>query len=200
MLPRGPARRVPRWTRAGVSAMMAAMPATVRAVVGDLTRQEVDAVVNAANEHLQHGGGVAAALARGGGPVVQEASDAWVDEHGPLEPGTAAVTPAGDLPARWLVHVVGPRYRRRQDNEGLLRQAVAAALDAAADLGARSVALPAISAGIFGYPPAEAGRVIAEEASRWAAAHGGSVAEVRLVALDDAGAAAFAAGLGSDPG
>lgn len=162
-------------------------------VRGDLTAQAVDAVVNAANEHLQHGGGVAAALARRGGPAVQDDSDRWVAEHGPVAPGTAAVTTAGDLPARMLVHVVGPRYRSGQDNAGLLRQAVTAALDAARDAGATSVALPAISAGIFGYPLDEAARVIAEEALRWLGARPGEVREVRLVGFDDAAAGALAA-------
>jgi O-acetyl-ADP-ribose deacetylase len=164
-------------------------------VVGDLTAQAVDVVVNAANEHLAHGGGVAAALARAGGPEVQRESDAWVAAHGPVQPGGAAVTTAGAMPARWIVHVVGPRHRRRQDNEGLLRQAVVAALDAARELGAAGVALPAISAGIFGYPPPEAGRIIAEAALGWLGGERGTVAEVRLVAFDRAAAAHFAAGL-----
>lgn len=85
--------------------------ASLEAVVGDLTRLGTDVVVNAANEHLAHGGGVAAALSRAGGPAVQAESDRWVAEHGPVGPGRAAVTTAGALPARWIVHVVGPRFR-----------------------------------------------------------------------------------------
>lgn len=169
-----------------------------RAVVviqGDLTAQAVDAIVNAANEHLRHGGGVAAALARRGGPAVVEESRRWVAEHGPVTPGTAAVTTAGDLPARVLVHVVGPRYRAGQDNAGLLQQAVTAALDAARDAGAASVALPAISAGIFGYPLADAAGVIAETALAWLDDRPGDVREVRLVGYDRAAADAFAAPL-----
>lgn len=167
----------------------------VVAVMGDLTRQRVDAVVNAANEHLRHGGGVAAALANAGGPAVDEESRAWVAEHGPVRLGQAAVTTAGDLPARVLVHVVGPRYRDGQDNAGLLRQAVRAALDAARDASAGAVALPAISAGVFGYPPDEAGAVIADEAVAWLAGDPGDVTEIRLVGVDDAGARHFAAHL-----
>lgn len=164
-------------------------------VVGDLTAQRVDAVVNAANEQLQHGGGVAAALARSGGPEVQAESDRWVAEHGEVGPGQFAVTTAGSMPARSLVHVVGPRYRKRQDNEGLLRQSVRAALDGAKAAEATSVAMPMLSAGIFGYPPDEAGAVIADAAADWLAEEPASVREVRLVALDDASAAHFAAGL-----
>jgi O-acetyl-ADP-ribose deacetylase (regulator of RNase III) len=164
-------------------------------VVGDLTAQDVDVVVNAANDRLQHGGGVAAALARAGGAEVQQASDEWVALHGSVAPGQTAVTTAGAMPARWIVHVVGPRYRRFRDNEGLLRQAVRAALDTAAALGS-SAALPAISSGIYGYPPAEAGRIIAEECDAWLAG-GGALAEVRLVAYDAVAARHFAAGVPS---
>jgi O-acetyl-ADP-ribose deacetylase len=165
---------------------------------GDLTVQQVDAIVNAGNEQLAHGGGVAAALARAGGPQVQRQSDAWIAEHGPVKPGTAAVTTAGVMPARWIVHVVGPRWRESQDNEGLLRQAVRAALDTARDLGATSIALPALSAGIFGYPREEATVVIAEEACQWLAGDHGDLAEVRLVGYDAATAEDFARGC-TDP-
>lgn len=164
-------------------------------VVGDLTAQRVGAVVNAANEQLAHGGGVAAALAKAGGPEVQAESDEWVARHGEVGPGQAAVTTAGRMPADHLVHVVGPRYREDQDNEALLRQAVSAALDGARDAGAASVAAPMLSAGVFGYPPQEAGAVIADEAAQWLTRTTGPVQEVRLVGLDEAAAAHFAAGL-----
>jgi O-acetyl-ADP-ribose deacetylase len=167
----------------------------VVAVAGDLTQQDVDAVVNAANEHLSHGGGVAKALAKAGGPAVTEESEQWVATNGEVGPGQAAVTTAGQMPATHLVHVVGPRYRDDQDNEALLRQAVRAALDAARDAGAASVALPAISAGIFGYPPEEAGTVIAAEAVDWLGDRPGGVREVRLVGLDEEAAGHFAAAL-----
>jgi O-acetyl-ADP-ribose deacetylase len=167
----------------------------VVALAGDLTAQQVDVVVNAANEQLRHGGGVAAAVARAGGPRVQAESDAWVAEHGEVGPGQAAVTTGGDMAAGRVVHVVGPRYHAGQANEGLLRQAVRAALDAARDEGAASVALPMISTGVFGYPPEEAARVIAAETAAWLAADPGPVEEVRLVGFDDTAAARFARGL-----
>jgi O-acetyl-ADP-ribose deacetylase len=167
----------------------------VRAMRGDLTVQQVDVVVNAANERLAHGGGVAAALARAGGPDVQTESDRWVANHGHLHPGHTAVTTAGEMPAKSVVHVVGPRYRDGQDNEGLLRQAVRVALDTARDVSAESVAMPAISSGIFGYPPDEAGRVIAEECVRWLGDEPGSVREIRLIGIDDDAALRFATGL-----
>lgn len=176
-----------------------ATPATrstqIEVVVGDLTRQDVDAVVNAANTHLQHGGGVAAALARAGGPIVQEESDAWVREHGPLIAGSAAVTSAGAMPAERIIHVAGPVYQEAQDNERMLRAAVSGALDAARGIGARSIAFPAISAGIYGYPIAAATAIVADEVVRWVAGHPDELDEVRLVALNHAVADHFGTGL-----
>lgn len=168
---------------------------TLMALCADLTRQDADAIVNAANEWLAHGGGLAAAIVRAGGPEIQDESDRWVAAHGPLSPGVAAVTGAGRLPARFVIHVAGPRYREGQDNEGLLRLAVRAALDAAAAQGCRTVALPAISGGIFGYPLGEAAAVIASEGAAWAREHPGSLDEIRLVGFDPAAEEAFAAGL-----
>ncbi len=167
----------------------------IRAEQGNLITLQVDAIVNAANERLAHGGGLAAAIVRAGGYVIQEESDAWVLEHGPLTPGTAAVTGPGRLPCRAVIHVAGPVYRENMDNEGLLRTAVGAALAATAGLGYRSVALPAISAGIFGYPKEEAAAVIASEAAAWAGEHPNALHLIRLVGLSEPIVAAFAEGL-----
>ena len=156
----------------------------VIAIQGDLTAQPVDAIVNAANEYLAHGGGVAAAIVRAGGRIIQEESERWVAANGPVTTGKAAVTTAGSLPASHVIHVAGPRYRQGQDNEGLLRAAVSAALGAASEAGDRSVAMPAISAGIFGYPKEDACRVIAEECLAWVDGHPGSLDEIRLVGWD----------------
>jgi len=167
------------------------------ALCADLTRQRVDAIVNAANEYLVHGGGLAGAIVLAGGEEIQDESDRWVAEHGPLSPGVAAVTGAGRLPARMVIHVAGPIHREGQDNEALLQVAVGAALDAAAARGCRTMALPAISAGIFGYPLREAAQVIAASCASWATAHPGSLDEIRLVGFDPAAQEAFAAGLAS---
>ena len=153
-------------------------------VQGDITEQDVDAIVNAANAHLAHGGGVAAAIARAGAPVVDRESREWIERHGPVLPGSAAVTAAGDMKARNVIHVVGPVHQPGQDNERLLSGAVVAALDAAVGLGARSIALPAISTGIYGYPPAEACRVIVRTSEAWLG-DGGRLDEIRLVAFDE---------------
>jgi glutamate racemase len=155
----------------------------IHVVEGDITVQDVDVIVNAANAQLAHGGGVAAAIARAGGPSVDEASRAWIANHGPVPKGGAAVTTAGNMRARSVVHVVGPIYRGDPQDAIDLAAAVHAALDASETLGATSIAMPAISAGIYGYPPDEACRVIVESVEGWLA-EGGSIREIRLVAFD----------------
>jgi putative ATPase len=168
---------------------------SVTVITGDLTVQNVDAVVNAANDNLQHGGGVAAAIVRAGGSVIQKESDEWIRRNGSMPVGTAVVTTAGAMPARHVIHVAGPIYRPGQDNEGLLRAAAAGALDAAVTVGARSVAFPAISAGIYGYPLVEATAVLADEVVRWLARNPGSIDEVRLIGFNEAATQYLQAGV-----
>lgn len=132
-------------------------------VEGDLTQETVDAIVNAANAQLQHGGGVAGAISRRGGPVIQAESNAWVREHGPVQPGRPAYTRGGGLPCRYVIHVVGPVWM--EDNQGeaadaQLAAALRGALELAERLGLSSIAFPAISTGIFGFPKARAAGVI----------------------------------------
>jgi O-acetyl-ADP-ribose deacetylase len=168
----------------------------VRVRTADITGQAVDAVVNAANASLQHAGGVAAAIARAAGPALQRASDAWVAEHGPLRDGTAAVTTAGALPCRMVIHVAGPVHDpRRTDNADRLRAATVAALDAGLEHEARSIAFPAISAGIYGYPLDEATRVLADAVVDWLADHPSRFDEVVLVGFQDEVTEAFATAL-----
>ncbi|MDW7990618.1 MAG: macro domain-containing protein [Anaerolineae bacterium] len=126
---------------------------------GDITEMETDAIVNAANEHLAHGGGVAGAIARKGGPVIQRESDEWVRKYGPVPTGSAAITSGGNLKARYVIHAVGPIYDGTPRSAELLASAVRSALRLADEYGLRSVALPAISTGIFGYPMEEAAEV-----------------------------------------
>lgn len=125
----------------------------IEVVRGDITRQRVDVIVNAANSDLAHGGGVAAAIALAGGPQLRRESAA----HPHVPVGEAGVTIAGALPARWVVHAVGPVWSGGAHGEPeLLEAAYRSALAMAIDLGARSVAFPSVSTGIYGYPIAAA--------------------------------------------
>jgi O-acetyl-ADP-ribose deacetylase (regulator of RNase III) len=125
---------------------------------GDLTEEPVDAIVNAANAHLQHGGGVAGAISRGGGPLIQAESDAWVRQHGLVRHAKPAYTSAGALPCRYVIHAVGPVWGEG-DEDAKLAAAVSGSLRLAERLGLRSIALPAISTGIYGFPKQRAARV-----------------------------------------
>jgi O-acetyl-ADP-ribose deacetylase (regulator of RNase III) len=158
-------------------------------VEGDITQQEVDAIVNAANSTLLGGGGVDGAIHRRGGPAILEAcreirSTEWPDG---LPTGRAVATTGGDLPARWVIHTVGPVYSREEDPAALLSSCHTESLRVADELGAASVAFPAISTGVYGYPMDEAARV-AVDAVRAAET---SVREVRFVLFDAGAHAAF---------
>ncbi len=134
--------------------------AVLELVQGDITELDTDAIVNAANERLAHGGGVAGVISRKGGPLIQRESSAWVRQHGPVVTGSAAITSGGRLKARYVIHAVGPVYRGAPREAELLASAVRAALHVADEHGLKSIALPAISTGIFGYPMEEAARVM----------------------------------------
>jgi O-acetyl-ADP-ribose deacetylase len=139
---------------------------------GDLTTEPVDAIVNAANAQLQHGGGVAWAIVRRGGEVIQRESDAWVHKYGPVSHDKAAFTTAGNLPCRYVIHVVGPVWGDTPagasgDEDNKLAQAVRAALLCADELGLESLALPAISTGIFGFPKERAAGIIFAEIEKY---------------------------------
>lgn len=135
---------------------------TLAIVRGDITRIPADAIVNAANESLAGGGGVDGAIHRAGGPAIMADLEA---RYGPLgvrgcPTGSAVLTVAGDLPARWVVHAVGPIWRGgRSGEEDALRSAYRSSLQIADEVGARSVTFPAVSCGIYDYPLDEGARV-----------------------------------------
>lgn len=162
-------------------------------VQGDLTAQDADAIVNAANSSLMGGGGVDGAIHRRGGPEILEACRQLRRERYPegLPTGRAVATPAGRLAARWVIHTVGPIYSEHADPAALLRSCHVESLRVADELGARTVAFPAISTGAYGYPLDEAARV-AVAAVRDAVT---AVAEVRFVLFDQAAYRAFAGAL-----
>jgi O-acetyl-ADP-ribose deacetylase len=130
-------------------------------VQGDITRQQADAIVNAANSSLLGGGGVDGAIHRHGGPEILAACRRLRAEAYPdgLPTGQAVATTAGRLPATWVIHTAGPVYSPREDRSALLASCYTEALRVAAELGARTIAFPAVSAGIYGWPPGDAARI-----------------------------------------
>lgn len=158
----------------------------IKLIHGDITLETVDAIVNAANSRLAHGGGVAAAIARRGGPEVQRESDRWVAQHGPVPTGGVAMTGAGQLPSKVVIHAVGPVWRGGQANEeSELRSAVWESLLLADRHGFVSIALPAISAGIFGFPVERCAQILLKTAKEFAEQHPQSpLRDIRVVLYD----------------
>jgi O-acetyl-ADP-ribose deacetylase (regulator of RNase III) len=159
-------------------------------VRGDITQQEVDAVVNAANRALRGGGGVDGAIHRAGGPAVLEDCIRRFP-HG-LATGDAGWTTAGNMPASWVIHVVGPNYAAGERDRSLLTSCYSRALAVADELGARSIAFPLISAGIYGWPKDDAIAAAVETLRDTPT----EVEHARLVAFDQATYDAIAAVLG----
>jgi O-acetyl-ADP-ribose deacetylase (regulator of RNase III) len=168
---------------------------SIEVVGGDLTEQRVDAIVNAANSSLLGGGGVDGAIHRAGGPEVLAACRELRATSLPdgLPTGDAIATVAGRLPCRWVIHTVGPVFGAVDDPAALLRSCHVRSLEVADSLGARSVAFPAISCGVYGYPLDEAAP-IALDAVRSAPA--GSVELVRFVLFGADALRAFTDALG----
>jgi O-acetyl-ADP-ribose deacetylase len=157
---------------------------------GDITREPADAIVNAANSSLQGGGGVDGAIHRRGGPAIlaecRELRQVRYPEG--LPAGQAAATTAGDLPARWVIHTVGPVYSARDDRSALLASCYEQSLRVADELGAGIVAFPAVSAGIYGWPHEDAARIALTTVSRASS----QVTEARFVLFTEDMHATFA--------
>jgi len=130
----------------------------LRLVQGDITERDVDAVVNAANSYLQHGGGVAGAIVKKGGQIIQEESN----KIGYTPVGTAVITGAGRLPAKFVIHAVGPRMGEG-DEDNKLKSAVLNSLRLASEKGLKSISMPAISSGIFGFPKDRCAKILVSE-------------------------------------
>jgi O-acetyl-ADP-ribose deacetylase (regulator of RNase III) len=153
-------------------------------VQGDITAQTTGAIVNAANRYLEHGSGVAGAIVRRGGPQIQAESNQWVREHGLVTHREPAYTSPGRLPCRYVIHAVGPVWSEG-DEETKLADAIGGSLSLADQLGLHSIAFPAISTGIFGFPVALAAQVILSAISGYLADHPTSRLElIRLVLYD----------------
>ncbi|SMC56194.1 O-acetyl-ADP-ribose deacetylase [Janibacter indicus] len=153
---------------------------TLTAVQGDITTQQVDAIVNAANTAMRGGGGVDGAIHRAGGPAILEDCISRFPDG--LATGDAGWTTAGNLPSRWVIHTVGPNHAAGQRDRSLLTSCYRRSLEVADELGARSVAFPLISAGVYGWPKDDA---IAAAVATIRAART-TVEEVRVVAFDEA--------------
>jgi O-acetyl-ADP-ribose deacetylase len=163
--------------------------ATVEVLETDITKLEVDAIANAANTQLQHGGGVAGAISRAGGPAIQEESNA----KAPIGLGEAVETGAGDLPCRWVIHAATMHLGGPTDAD-IIRRATAATLARADALGARSLALVAFGTGVGGFPVDEAARIEVEEVRRHLDA-GSGLERVVFAVRGEAARTAFEAAL-----
>jgi O-acetyl-ADP-ribose deacetylase (regulator of RNase III) len=181
----------------------------IEAVAGDITRQQVDAIVNAANSSLLGGGGVDGAIHAAAGPRLLEECRRLRSTAlpGGLPVGDAAATAAGDLPARWVIHTVGPNRYRGQTDPALLASCFTRSLEVALTLPARSVAFPAVSAGAFGWRLDEVAEVAVRAVREFASAAGasdgdgeGPVELVRFVLFGEAALAAFERALSSASG
>ncbi|MCQ3936360.1 MAG: macro domain-containing protein [Chloroflexi bacterium] len=173
---------------------------TLQIVQGDITSEEVDAIVNAANERLAHGGGVAWAISKKGGAAIQRESDDWVRRHGPVSHAHPAWTSGGLLPAKYVIHAVGPVWGDTLDagaggdEDKKLSDAVTGSLHVADELKCKAISMPAISTGIFGFPKDRAAGIIFQAiASYFEKNKNTSVKQVRIVLFDKAAIEAFLA-------
>ncbi len=162
---------------------------TLQFVQGDITAESTDAIVNAANKHLQHGAGVAGAILRRGGQVIQRESDAWIQAHGNVSHAAPAWTSGGNLACRIVIHAVGPVWGDG-DEEKKLANAIIGSLRLADELGLHSIAFPAISTGIFGFPKERAAGVMFTSIREYSANPSGLYL-VRVVLYDTSTITAF---------
>lgn len=159
----------------------------VLAVQGDITTARVDAVVNAANSSLLGGGGVDGAIHAAAGPRLLEACRELRRTRLPdgLAVGDAVATPGFDLPARWVIHTVGPNRHAGETDPSLLTSCFARSLEVAAEVGARTVAFPAVSAGVYGWAPDDVAHIAVRTVRAWADVHAGTVDVVRFVLFSE---------------
>jgi O-acetyl-ADP-ribose deacetylase (regulator of RNase III) len=169
----------------------------VRLLMGDITRVPADAIVNAANSRLAGGGGVDGAIHRAGGPSIMRELDAIRPRTGGCATGSAVATSAGNLPARFVFHAVGPVYRGGRNNEAeLLASCYRTCLEMAEERGLRVVSFPAISTGVYGYPVEEAAAVAVDAVCAHLRRADARLDEVLFVLFDRAAFDAYARALG----
>ncbi|MGB8132778.1 MAG: macro domain-containing protein [Nitrososphaeraceae archaeon] len=152
----------------------------IRLVKGDITERAVDVIVNAANSYLKHGGGVAGAIVRKGGGIIQKESD----KIGFVPVGSSVITGAGKLPCKAVIHAVGPKMGEG-DEDAKLRSSVSSSLTLASERNFRSISMPAISSGIFGFPKARCAEILVEEAKKYLMSNATSLEIIEFCVIDD---------------
>ncbi len=158
---------------------------------GDITLEETDAIVNAANAQLMHGGGVAAAIAQRGGSAITHESCDWVRQHGPVSHSQPAYTSGGNLRCKYVIHAVGPIWGEGKEDLKL-SQAIISSLDLAVQLDVRSIAFPTISTGIYGFPKEKAAGIFYDTLMAYFSADkSSSLRLIRLVLFDEPTAVVF---------
>jgi O-acetyl-ADP-ribose deacetylase (regulator of RNase III) len=155
----------------------------IKVIEGDITEEDVECIVNPANSYLQHGGGVAGAIVRKGGWIIQEESNNYIKTYGPLPVGKATITSGGSLKARYVIHTVGPRWGEG-DEENKLRSAIKSVLDIANEKGIKSISIPAVSCGIFGFPKESGTKIIVDTIMEYIKSGKSSLIEVHLIGID----------------
>ncbi len=155
----------------------------IKVIRGNITKDNVDAIVNAANKYLSHGGGVALAISYAGGPIIQEESNKIVKKYGPLQTGNAVITTGGNLQAKYVIHTVGPIYGEG-DEYNKLKKATNSVLKIASDEKLESISIPAISCGIYGFPKAAGTKLIFETAKEFVQNNQTTLKEIHLIGID----------------
>jgi len=156
----------------------------IEVVIGDITNEKTDAIVNAANRNLSHGGGVAGAIVRKGGDIIQIESNRIIEKRGPLKVGEAIITRAGNLPCKYVIHTVGPVWGEG-DEENKLKKAIESSLQVATENLLKSISIPAVSCGIFGFPKKRGTEIIYKTVKDFLKNRETTIELVRLIGIGD---------------
>lgn len=156
----------------------------IEVVIGDITEEKTDAIVNAANRHLSHGGGVAGAIVRKGGDIIQIESNKIIEKRGPLKTGEAVITNSGNLPCKYIIHTVGPVWGEG-DEEEKLKKAIESSLQVATKNLLRSISIPAVSCGIFGFPKKRGTEIIYKTIKNYLKNRETTIELVRLIGIGE---------------
>lgn len=156
----------------------------IEVVKGDITEEKTDAIVNAANKHLSHGGGVAGAIVKKGGEIIQIESNKIVEKRGPLKTGEAVITTGGNLSCKYVIHTIGPVWKEG-DEEEKLKKAIESSLQVATENLLKSISIPAVSCGIFGFPKKRGTQIIYKTVKEFLENRETTIKLVRLIGIGD---------------